>query len=199
MDDILHNFLNKLRIISTIKSGDKLDTIDDLNIYVEGYMNWLKRKYYYDGKESSVRVLHDLYRGVSQYSEQLISEISNTKSNVIRSSKISTATNLAEKIALSIKGLENLTITYKEFPKTKASLEGLVCDYAMITYKSLLSNIPHELHNDILCGDVKYLGKVVYRGIDFNAVDADDDYYVDDTSSGDDIIEKDLENDSDMP
>ena len=162
MDDILHEFLNKLRIISKIKPGQRLSTIDDLNIYVEGYFQWLKRKYYYDGKDTTARVLLDLYRSIYQYTEQLINEITNTKSENIKQQKITTAINLAEKISTSIKGLENLTKTYNNYPKTRSAIEGIVCDYAIVIFKLLMKNIP--VHNRKLSCDIKYMGDVIYIG-----------------------------------
>jgi len=158
MNNIIHEYLNKLRIISKIKAGQRLDTTNGLSVYEEGWYNWLLRKYYHDNKDEGVRYLQDLYKAIDQSVEQLINDIYTIADENKKNKKIHVAINLAEKIRSSIIGIENLAKTYHYYPKIVATLEGIVQDFAVPTYLQLLDYIPkHKLTKDLI-GDIQFNG-----------------------------------------
>lgn len=168
MNNILHEQLNKLRIISKVRAGQRLDTTNDLTVYEESLLNWLLRKYYHDNKDEGVRYLQDLYRSIQQTVEHLISDISTTQDSIKKFNKIQVAINLAEKIKSSITGIENLSKTYSSYPKTTAMLEGIIQDYAISIYVQLLEIIPKNKYTKALNESVSFLGTILYQNNDIN-------------------------------
>ena len=157
MNNITHDHLNQLRIIAQLRPGQRLDTTNGVTVYKDTWANWIMRKWYNDSKNEGTRYLQDLYKSIDQNVDQLIIQL-DKKQNT---RKISIAHTLIEKIYESIKGIENLSKTYKYFPKTYAILEGIVQDYAIEIYKRLI-----ELTNYSDAKTVTYNGKILYNGID---------------------------------
>lgn len=159
MNDVMHDLLNKLRVISKIKEGQKLDTANGLNVYTEGWVNWLLRKWNRDNKDEGIRNLRDLYKALQQSVETVINE-----------SKKSMATyvliNAASELKASVKGLDNMCKTYANFPTTVAALDGILKDYVIVTYSSLMEAIPEDKLTKDLQESITYGGVVVYNGKD---------------------------------
>jgi hypothetical protein len=166
MNKLLHDQLNKLRIIGNLRVGQKLDTTKDLNVYDESYINWFYRKYHRDSKQETIRILQDIYVGIGQTTEQLIVELKNIKTEIKKNIKLEILVNVAEKIYDSILGIENLSNTYSDFPKTVACLEGVVQDYAIYTYKQIIHNIPSDKLSVKLKSNISYKGIILYKGKD---------------------------------
>lgn len=163
MNNTIHDQLNKLRIISKIKEGNSLTTSPQLEIYEFGYLNWFYRKLHQDNKDEVVKYLQEFYKGVDQSAEQLVGEITckhNKKKTMIL------ASSLAEKINMSIVGLEHLIKTYHKYPTTMSMIEGIVQDYALPTYKQLLDAIPMHSYTDILQKSIRFNGDTIYTGIE---------------------------------
>lgn len=159
INDVMHDLLNKLRVISKIKEGQKLDTANGLNVYTEGWVNWLLRKWNRDNKDEGIRNLRDLYKALQQSVETVINE-----------SKKSMATyvliNAASELKASVKGLDNMCKTYANFPTTVAALDGILKDYVIVTYSSLMEAIPEDKLTKDLRESITYGGVVVYNGKD---------------------------------
>ena len=62
MNNIIHDHLNKLRLISKLRQGQSLDTNGQLSVYEFSYMNWLWRKWHNSNKEEVVRYLQEFYK-----------------------------------------------------------------------------------------------------------------------------------------
>jgi hypothetical protein len=166
MNNIIHDYLNKLRLISKLKEGQSLYVKDTVNIYEFNYINWLWRKFYNDNKNEVVRYLQELYKSIDQSIEILINEINtHNKETFKKKSDITIAIILAEKIKSSINGIENLSKTYIHFPQTVAMLEGIIQDYAISSYKQLMEIIPEELKTKNLSGNVIYNDIILYQEI----------------------------------
>jgi hypothetical protein len=166
MNNIIHDYLNKLRLISKLKEGQSLYVKDTVNIYEFNYINWLWRKFYNDNKNEVVRYLQELYKSIDQSIEMLINEINtHNKETFKKKSDITIAIILAEKIKSSINGIENLSKTYIHFPQTVAMLEGIIQDYAISSYKQLMEIIPEELKTKNLSGNVTYNDIILYQEI----------------------------------
>ena len=171
MNNVMHEQLNKLRLISKLKEGQSLYTKDGISVYEFSYLNWIWRKWYNDNKDEVVRYMQDFYRSVDQSVDTLTSDIyhANVNSNEIKKKKlIDVAINLAEKIKASFMGIENLSKTYVNYPKTISVLDGLIQDYAITTYKQLLEYIPKDKLSKDLRENVTYNGVLVYQGYDEN-------------------------------
>jgi len=167
----MHEYLNKLRIISKIRPGQRLYTINnDLTVYEESIIQWIYRKWYRDSKDETTRILQDLYKSIDQEVEQLTFNLkvgffensSDTKKSDIVSKKKQLIITLAEKIKSSIVGIENLSKTYEQYPKTTAILEGIVQDFAIVIYKHLLEYIPVSELGKYLKGNISYNGTIIY-------------------------------------
>lgn len=161
----MHEHLNKLRIISKIRASQRLDTTNGLTVYEESIYNWFLRKYYHDNKDEGTRYLQDLYRSIDQSVEQLTNDIRRMKDENKKIRKIHIAINLAEKIKLSVYGVENLAKTYAPYPKTTATLEGVIQDFAVVTYTQLLEVIPKERISKLLKENITYNGIILYLGM----------------------------------
>ena len=166
MNNILHDYLNKLRIISTIRPGQRLDTTSGLNIYEPTIISWILRKWYHDNKDEGIRYLQDLYKGIDQTVEPLSRDISTILDAQRRNRIMHVIINMAENIHLSITGLENLSKTYTAYPQIIASIRGIVQDFAIETYFYLLNSIiPKEDYTHLLKQNIMYEGKIIYKGI----------------------------------
>ena len=157
MESILHLYLCKLRIISKIPVGGKLNTTqNDLNIYYGGVFGWLFRKAYGDSKENATKYLIELYREINSFSEQLMYNI-NTEQNDIRCRKKTTMlVSITEKMKESLTGIRNLIGTYKDYLKIVSLLECLEQDLIIPQYRTLIKFIPNEYHTEILKTEITY-------------------------------------------
>lgn len=196
MNAIIHDYLIKLRVISKIRRGQRLDTTRGLTVYKEGIIQWFYRKWCHDNKDETVRILLDLYRSIDQSVGQLIMEIKNkqnTKNTKTR--KIQIATNLAMKIKTSITGIENLAKTYIHYPKITATLEGIVEDIAIATYKHLLTEIPKDKLPKTLKENIVYNGNILYPSINKVIIDENTN---DVSNKNTDEIDKTSDNDNEI-
>ena len=157
MDTILHGYLCKLRIISKIPVGGKLDTTqNNLDIYNNGMFNWIYRKIYGDNKENATKYLIDLYREINSFSEQLMDNIESEKNVARERRKIIMLVSLTEKMKESINGIRNLIGTYKAYLKIVSLLECLEQDILIPQYRILLKFIPDQYYTDILRLPISY-------------------------------------------
>lgn len=172
MDSIIHEHLNKLRLISIITDGMKLSIVNvkDIKIYRDNAINWICRKYNNDSKEKTLKFLQDLYKDISHTSNNIVVQIGaiqNKKYDITHNNeyveKISIAINMCEKLKTSIVGIEGLSKTYSAFPEITSSLEGVVQDYAVPTYKKLLDIIPDTHKTQYLCTNIVYNGMTLYK------------------------------------
>ena len=165
MNDVMHDLLNKIRIISKIREGQKLDTTNGLNVYTEGWYNWLARKWNRDTKDEGVRYLRDLYKSVQQTVENVINE-SHNQSQPKQTMAIYILVNTATELKASIRGLDNLCKTYAYYPTTIAAIDGILKDYVIVTYSSIIDSIPVDKLTKDLRESVSYNGNIIYKGID---------------------------------
>lgn len=168
MNNIMHEHLNKLRIISTIREGQKLNTSHgQLSVYEPSMINWFYRKWNNDSKDEGTNCLRTFYANLDQAVEQHLSEIKNCEARETHKKKrlLYVASTIAEKIKLSITGIEKLSKTYVEYPKTTSELEGIVQDIAIVTYKQLIENLPSEYITDKLKERITYNGTTLYNGM----------------------------------
>ena len=157
MDSILHIYLCKLRIISKIPIGGKLDTSqNDLNIYYGGIFGWLFRKAYGDNKDNATKYLIELYREINAFSEQLMYNINTEQNEIHIKKKLNMLISLTEKMKESLTGIRNLIGTYKGYLKIISLLECLEQDIIIPQYKTLIKFIPIECHTEILKTDITY-------------------------------------------
>ena len=147
MNNVLHEQLNQLRVISLFKEGNKgrlehgFLTIDD-----NSWFGWIRRQQWMrpwvsdvNSKEETVKYLQDFYVSISQSVEHLMLEITHGKDEMKKEKAISTAKSLAEKIKASFDGLENMAKTYKHFPKQSSEIRGIIDDYARPALQILLN------------------------------------------------------------
>lgn len=164
MNDVMHDLLNKLRVIGKIKEGQKLNTSgNELYIYTDGWVNWVLRKWTRDNKDEGVRALRDLYKVLGQSIETLLNETKSTN-EAKKALAIYITINVALELKNSIRGLESLSKTYVGYPTTIAALDGLVRDYCLIIYKSLLEVIPSNKTPKELKESIMYCGSRVFQG-----------------------------------
>lgn len=167
MNDVMHDLLNKLRIIGKVREGQKLDTTNgNINVYTDTWFNWAMRKWNRDNKDEGVRYLRDLYKSLQQSVETVINESKIASSDVKKSLAIYVLINAATELKASIRGLDNLAKTYVGYPTTLASLEGILRDYVIVTYSSLLDAIPESKLTKELRESITYAGIIVYNGKD---------------------------------
>ncbi len=166
MNDIMHELLTKLRVISKIREGQKLDASNGLTVYTDGWINFFLRKWNRDNKDEGVRVLRDLYKALQQSVETIINESKHSPSDSKKSMAIYVLINAASELKSSIRGLDNMCKTYAGYPTTIASLDGVLHDYVLVTYSSLLEAIPHNKLTPELRESITYCGKIVYKGTD---------------------------------
>lgn len=135
MDNILHGLLNQLRIIGTVRVNQRLCTANNsIDIYANTWLSWIRRKLYNDGKSSTVRYLTDLYHRISLETDKLISQGKHNSQDHLK--------NLDIELQNSIKGLENLKITYRGYQKTQACIDGIINDYINPTLNTIHKHIP---------------------------------------------------------
>jgi len=182
MNNIIHNYLNQLRVISLFNEGDKARiengflTVDNKN-----WFNWIKRQKWLfpwsvdiDSKEETVKHLQNFYISVSQSIDQIIIEIDNTKDKIKYDKLLITTVSLLDKLILSIKGLHNLANTYKNHPRQYAEIHGIIDDYINPSLQLLYKNIPkdklnhlqslnNELNNDIFKDENIILQNNIYK------------------------------------
>ena len=164
MNDVMHDLLNKIRIISKIREGQKLDTNNGLNVYTEGWFNWMARKWNRDTKDEGVRYLRDLYKSVQQTVENVINESRQPAPKQLMA--VYVLVNTATELKASVRGLDNLCKTYAHYPTTVAAIDGILKDYVIVTYSSIIDAIPEEKLTKDLRESVSYGGNIIYKGID---------------------------------
>ena len=162
MNNTLNEHLNQLRILSRLEEGQSLDTSGSLNIYKPCLANWLMRKWNKDNKDAVIKFLQPFYQSIDQIAEQLIANYRKEKDENIRTKIIYQLQSLAEKIFISIKGIENLYKTYRDYPQIMARLEGIVQDIALLTYKQLLDNIPKDRHKGHIKSNLTFMGIIIH-------------------------------------
>ncbi len=166
MTEVMHDLLNKLRVIGKVREGQKLDTSNGLNVYTDTWANWIFRKWNRDNKDEGIRFLQDLYRSLQQSAETVITELKIAVDETKKAKAIYVLINTATELKTSIKGLDNLAKTYSNFPTTLASLEGILRDYVIVTYTALLDAIPEDRLTKSLRESITYGNVVVYNGKD---------------------------------
>ncbi len=166
MNDVMHDLLNKLRVISKIKEGQKLDTSNGLNVYTDGWINWALRKWNRDNKDEGIRFLRDLYKALQQSVETVINESKHSQSESKKSMATYVLINAASELKASVRGLDSLCKTYANYPTTVAALDGVLKDYVIVTYSSLMEAIPKDKLTKELRESITYGGAVVYNGED---------------------------------
>lgn len=166
MNDVMHELLNRLRVISKIEEGQKLSTVHKLDVYTEGWVNWLLRKWSRDSKNEGMRYLRDLYKSLQQSVGTVIDEAKHSSDISKKSMAIYVLINSASELKASIKGLNNMCKTYADFPTTIAELDGILKDYIIVTYSSLIEAIPESKLTKDLRESIIYGGVVVYHGKD---------------------------------
>ena len=164
MNDVMHGLLNKLRIISKIKEGQKLDTSNGLSVYDDGWFNWFLRKWNRDNKDEGIRFVLDLYKSLQQSIETIINESKVSHPESKKSMAIYVLINAASELKASIRGLDNLCKTYAKFPTAVAAIDGILKDYVIVTYSSLLEAIPADKLTKDLKESITYGGIIVYNG-----------------------------------
>ena len=158
MDNILHIYLTKLRIISKIPINGKIDiTNNDLNIYNGTIINWCLRKFYGDNKYTAIKYLTDLYREINSFSDQLMYSIESDKNNISKNKKINMLVTLVEKVKESLIGIKNLIGTYKGYIKVISNLECLEQDIIIPQYNNIKKFIPNEYHTNIIKSEINLL------------------------------------------
>ena len=158
MDSIAHEYLTKLRIISKIPENGQLDTTNnDLNIYSPTLLSWLWRKFQGDGKTNSVKYLLDLYKKINLFTDQLIIDIINEKSETKKRKNMILLVSITEKLKESLKGINHLSGTYKDFPKIVSMIECIEQDIIIPQYNYILNKIPENYHTKILKRKCMYL------------------------------------------
>lgn len=165
MNDVMHDLLNKLRVISEVREGQKLDTSNGLYVYTDSWSEWIKRKWYRDNKDEGVRFLRDLYKALQQSVETVINEIRTAPNDTKKALALYVLINTASGIKESVKGLENMSKTYAAFPTTRAAIKGILCDYVVVTYSSILEVIPIDKLTKELKESIVFNGQVMYKGI----------------------------------
>lgn len=182
INDVMHDLLNKVRIIGKIREGQKLDTSRNLSVYTDSILSWIMRKYNRDSKDETIRYLRDLYKSLQQNVEFIITEVQNShfdscqnqaklsvqknnQSSPNPSHAIYILINVATELKTSIKGLDNLSKTYSTYPTTIASIEGIIRDYVLVTYTSVLNVIPKDKLTDDLRESIMYNGVIIYTAL----------------------------------
>jgi hypothetical protein len=157
MENILHNYLTRLRIISKCPVNGRLDTThNDINIYYGGIIGWMYRKAYGDNKENTTKYLIDLFREINSFSDQLMYNILTEQSDIRRRKKLTMLVSLTEKMKESLSGIRNLIGTYKDYLKIVSLLECLEQDLIIPQYRTLLKFIPEPFHTEILKTAITY-------------------------------------------
>jgi hypothetical protein len=163
MNDMMHELLNKLRIIGKIKKGQKLDTNNGLRVYNDSWLNWVVRKWNRDNKDEGIRYLRDLYKALGQSINIIINECEAHQDPKKNQRNIDMLINIAVEYKNSINGLDNLSKTYINFPETVASLDGILRDYVIVTYKIICQYLPVYQLPEYLLENIRYDGQIVFK------------------------------------
>ena len=167
MNDVMHELLNKLRIIGKIKEGQKLDTSNGgLHIYTDSWTAWALRKWNRENKDEGIRYLRDLYKSFGQSVETVINEAITGKNETRKSQAIYVLINAATELRASIRGLDALSKTYVGYPTTVAALEGILRDYVIVTYSLLVEAIPESRRPKEFKESIMYTGQIIIKGQD---------------------------------
>ena len=157
MENVVHGYLTKLRIISKIPVNGKMDiTKNDLNLYDDSVRNWIWRKYHGDCKHNSVKYLTELFKEINAYSDQLIYNIEIECDDNIKHKKYILLVSITEKIKESLVGIRNLIGTYKDYIKVVSVLECLEQDIIIPQIIILKDFIPEQYHTHIIKSDIAY-------------------------------------------
>lgn len=136
--------LTNLRIISHLEVGQKLDTKNNrLDIYTMSWYwpTWLYRKFVQDNKIECVEYLRNLYKDIEQDAARIIDSYKSASDPCGQLKYYKLLLKFAEKLASSIRGLNNLKETYKGFQRTQADIESLKEDNAIIIIENILNQI----------------------------------------------------------
>lgn len=136
--------LTNLRIISHLEVGQKLDTKNNrLDIYTMSWYwpTWLYRKFVQDNKVECVEYLRNLYKDIEQDAARIIDSYKSANDPCGQLKYYKLLLKFAEKLASSIRGLNNLKETYKGFQRTQADIESLKEDNAIIIIENILNQI----------------------------------------------------------
>lgn len=157
MDNILHTYLCRLKIIAKLPVNGKFDTTNnDLNIYYSSISGWVWRKFQGDSKERTVKYLMDLYREIRAFTEQTMYHIRSERDIIQRHKKMLMLTSLAEKIKESLYGIKNLIGTYKDYIKIVSLLECLEQDIIIPMFNTIKEFLPKYYHTEIIKSDILY-------------------------------------------
>jgi len=176
MNDVMHDLLNKLRIISKVRENQKLDTSNGLNVYTDGWVNWMLRKWHRDNKDEGIRFLRDQYKALQQSIETVINELRHSPSETKKAMATYVLINAASELKASVRGLDNLCKTYTNYPTTVAALDGILKDYVIVTYSALIEAIPPDKLTKDLRESITYNGAIVYKGEEDIATPNDAEY-----------------------
>lgn len=170
ISELLHEPLNKLRIIAKIKPGQKLNTINQFDIYTDSLYNRLVRMLSRENRFENTRYLQNFYKNVFDLSDNLIKEYKNINDTNKKKYMLQTIINVASELKESVTGLNNLLETYQTSEKTVAEIDGIIKDYFIITYNALLESLqPAEL-SDALKKPVIFNNKVIITGTEIDDI-----------------------------
>ena len=161
INDTTHELLTKLRIISKLKEGQKLDTTNDLIVYNDGFLNWLLRKWNCENKKETIKYLRDLYKSFHQIIEPYLNDI-NTVPDSKKKNMYNRICCIASVLKDSVHGLDNLSKTYSKFPETTAAIEGIIKDYIIMTFSSIIEILPVNIITEELCIPITYNGAIIF-------------------------------------
>jgi hypothetical protein len=153
MENRLHLYLYKLRIVSKIPVGGKLDiTYNDINIYYGGFIGWVYRKLSGDNKDNAAKHLIDLYKEINEFGDQLMYIIQSETNKILIIKKLNMLVSLTDKLKESLVGVRNLIGTYKQYLKVVSLLECLEQDVIIRQYNALIDFIQniytaHDIKN----------------------------------------------------
>ncbi len=157
----LHDHIDKLRIISKIKSGDKLNTVNDFSIHKPILGSSIIRTIYQEGKQKTITYINDLFISNGQFIIRLLEDIKNEHEINKLNQLYDIVVQFANEIRQSISGISELSKTYNYSQETTAKLEGIINDFAIPSYKELLSILPKEIsdNNKNLFMHIEYADK----------------------------------------
>jgi hypothetical protein len=143
MENIAHNYLTKLRIISKIPENGQLDlTNNDLNIYTPSLVGWIHRKMSGDGKMNTVGFLRSLYQELTTFTNEIMSAAISEPIAAIKRNRYSLLANIAKKIKESQVGFVRLKQTYSTYPKIISMLESIEQDIIETQLRRISAFLP---------------------------------------------------------
>jgi len=164
MNNNIHTVLNQLRLISKIKSGQSLYVNNTITIYEVSFLNWIWRKWNRDNKEEVIKYLQDFYKNIMHITDELIKDYKTCKDEIKQKKLYTMLLCIADQIKNSVFGLENLSITYTNYPKIIAELEGIVQDFIIVVYNDILDVMNKEEIDDNFNKQIKYGNMIIYKG-----------------------------------